>query len=109
MRRETEFSLLDSRDHQHLRHMPVVERRIGREVRGDLTEAGVQGWLSSRPAHSRLSVANNAGRTIDCAGGDEWLEGEVCGGRVTTRIRDQLGVPNSLAAKFRQAVHGAVE
>jgi hypothetical protein len=89
--------------------MPVVERRISGEVRGDLAEAGRQGWLSSRTADAGFGVANDASRAIDCAGRDEGLDSEVRGGRVTTRIRDQLRPPNSCAAKFGQAVDCAWE
>src|ERR1700680_3285256 len=89
--------------------MPVVERRISGEVRGDLAEAGRQRRLSSSAADSGFGVANYASRAIDCASRDEGLDSQVRGGRVTTRIRDQLRLPNSRAARLRQSVHCAWE
>ena len=67
LRRETQLGFFQARNHQHLRHVPVVQDGVSRKISGDLTKAGLERWLAARAAHAGFRVAHNACRAIDDA------------------------------------------
>ena len=94
------------RDLQHLGHVPVRQDGVGREVLGDLAEAGLEAGLAARAADARFGVADDARGAVDHAGFDQRPDGQVGGRRIAARVGHQARAGNALAAEFRQPVDG---
>ncbi len=84
----------------------MVQNRIRRKVFGDFAEAGLQAGLAPGAADARLGIADDPRRTVDDPGLQQRTEGEIRGGRVAARVRDQPRAGNPLAAELGQAVDG---
>ena len=95
MRCKAEFVFVEAGDVEDFRHVAMVKDRIGREVFGDLAEAGLQAGLASRPADTGLGVANNAGGAIDDTSLQQRTKGEVRGGGVAAWVGNQTRRRNS--------------
>ncbi len=98
--------LFQAGDVEHFRHVAMMEDRVRREVFGDLAEAGLQAGLASRAADAGLGVADNAGGAVDDAGFQQGTKGEVGGGGVAARVRNQARGGDPLAAELGQPVDG---
>jgi hypothetical protein len=103
---EAELGFIEAGVHQHLGDMTVVEERIGGEILGHFTEMGLQAGFPPGAAGAAFGVADDPGVQVEEAGVDKGADGEIGGGRITTRIGEQGGATDGIAVELGKAVNG---
>ena len=94
MCRKAKIALFETRNHQHLRDVPVVENRVSGEILRYFAERGFECRFAASAGNARLRIADDPGAEIDDAGIDQRFDGEVCRCWITTGVGNESSGPS---------------